>query len=94
MRSEAKLHRDLARDNGLSIGIRKVVEKQEGYGRKGVYVYFNDYYGDIDRLYLGSVFPNLREHFNVEDDEFLTTEQIVIDHYSEQIYEYLDSIED
>lgn len=94
METNFKLNRELARRNGIDERLVGVLEKQEGYGRKGVYVTFNKYhYGDIEPLYLGSAYPNLREHFNI-DDEFMTATRVVIDNCSDEICEYLENIED
>jgi hypothetical protein len=40
--------------------------KQEGYGRQGLYVDING-----EWHYLGSVFPNVKEHFNIDTHEEL-----------------------
>lgn len=50
--------------------------KQEGYGRKGLFVEFG-FRGDDGRFYIQSVYPNIEEHFGIthESDAFYNEEE-------------------
>ena len=95
MTTNFKLNRELAKVNGVDARLIYVSTKQEGYGRQGVYVTFNEYhFGQVEELYLGSVFPNVREHFDTSDDDDRTITEIVIENYQEKICEHLENVED
>jgi len=88
---QTKINRELSRTNGIDERLIYIHEKQEGYGRKGIYVEFNHYhFGNIEKLYLGSVFPNIREQF---ENDYDTLTKIVIDNYYDEICNYLENIE-
>jgi hypothetical protein len=98
MKSQEKLNRELARVNGIDTRLVSVRAKQKGYGRQGVFLKFNKFqFGNIDDLYICDVFPNIHEHFDNYDETnelILSDEELIIERFSDEIYNYLESIED
>lgn len=96
MENNCRLQRVQASDKGIDPNYISVYTKQKGYGREAVYVSFNEfYYGEIENLYVGDVFPNIDEHFDNYDkfnEKIKTHEEIVASNYKDEICEYFAEI--